>query len=449
MTAAIRRQAEPINLGLAVIFTVTADAATDSVPPGLGGFCHGLWWHVEIPMEWLPYLHITVLELCATCVGAIVFAPYLAHARRVRLQSDALATPFVLSRHRAHSPMLSLAHHLFLRNKRYNDVAAVADVQHIGGDTNVFGDAVSRNLLERFRLLCRAANIRPLQIQVPEAALDILHTLARTARAIGVRLRPQRYVRRDPVIPAAMLGLGRHSTANEDGDAVATLSAKLQARMGHAPARAGQRPTGPLLSHRLASALGGANAAAPIRVGPAALPPQPAISQRLAEKLQQPAALAVGAGKPPLPRAMKRPPMKQPPAAALEPKQSRASSVAVRARPQAVRRGELTLTTIGKLRLMALPRAPVRTSAAADALHAASAAQSNRRASDLGPITVLASSQPCCSMPLTSLTSARPTARAERTKPHGATGSNLPSSLASTPFCLHSRCATTPARWAL
>jgi hypothetical protein len=64
--------------------------------------------------------------------------------------------------------------------------------------------------------------------------------------------------------------------------------------------------------------------------------------------------------------------MKQPPAAALEPKQSRASSVAVRARPQAVRRGELTLTTIGKLRLMALPRAPVRTSAAADALHAAS-----------------------------------------------------------------------------
>jgi len=63
MTAAIRRQAEPINLGLAVIFTVTADAATDSVPPGLGGFCHGLWWHVEIPMEWLPYLHITVLEL--------------------------------------------------------------------------------------------------------------------------------------------------------------------------------------------------------------------------------------------------------------------------------------------------------------------------------------------------------------------------------------------------
>ena len=386
MTAAIRRQAEPINLGLAVIFTVTADAATDSVPPGLGGFCHGLWWHVEIPMEWLPYLHITVLELCATCVGAIVFAPYLAHARRVRLQSDALATPFVLSRHRAHSPMLSLAHHLFLRNKRYNDVAAVADVQHIGGDTNVFGDAVSRNLLERFRLLCRAANIRPLQIQVPEAALDILHTLARTARAIGVRLRPQRYVRRDPVIPAAMLGLGRHSTANEDGDAVATLSAKLQARMGHAPARAGQRPTGPLLSHRLASALGGANAAAPIRVGPAALPPQPAISQRLAEKLQQPAALAVGAGKPPLPRAMKRPPMKQPPAAALEPKQSRASSVAVRARPQAVRRGELTLTTIGKLRLMALPRAPVRTSAAADALHAASTAQSNRRAASFASL---------------------------------------------------------------
>ena len=383
MTAAIRRQAEPIGLGLAVIFTVTADAATDSKPPGLGGFCHGLWWHVEIPTEWLLYLHITVLELCATCVGAIVFAPYLAHARRIRLQSDALATPFVLSRHRAHSPMLSLAHHLFLRNKRYNDVAAVADVQHIGGDTNVFGDAVSRNLLERFRLLCRAANIRPLRIQVPEAALDILHTLARTARAIGVRLQPQRYVRRDPVIPAAMLGLGRHSAANEDGDAVATLSARLQARMGHAPARAGQRPTGPvaLLSRRLASALGDANAAAPAQE-PAALPPfcSPAISQRLAEKLRQSAALAAGAGKPAQHQARHppAPPTTTPPP--HEPTRSRASSVAVRARPRAVQRGELTLTTIGKLRLLALPRASVRTSAAADALHAASTAQSNRRA---------------------------------------------------------------------
>ena len=55
--------------------------------------------------------------------GAITLAPYLRHAQRIRLQSDALATPFVLSRHRAHSPMLQLAHHKLLQDAEYAAVA--------------------------------------------------------------------------------------------------------------------------------------------------------------------------------------------------------------------------------------------------------------------------------------------------------------------------------------
>jgi hypothetical protein len=58
----------------------------------------------------------------------------------------AVATPFVLSRHRAHSPMLQLAHHRLLQDDEYAAVASNAEIQHLGGDMNPFSDAVSRNL---------------------------------------------------------------------------------------------------------------------------------------------------------------------------------------------------------------------------------------------------------------------------------------------------------------
>ena len=33
---------------LAVTHAISSDAATDSTPPGLGGFCHGLYWYLEL-----------------------------------------------------------------------------------------------------------------------------------------------------------------------------------------------------------------------------------------------------------------------------------------------------------------------------------------------------------------------------------------------------------------
>jgi hypothetical protein len=57
--------------------------------------------------------------------------------------------------------MLQLAHHRLLQDDEYAAVASNAEIQHLGGDMNPFSDAVSRNLQDRFRLLCRAANIQP------------------------------------------------------------------------------------------------------------------------------------------------------------------------------------------------------------------------------------------------------------------------------------------------
>ena len=213
VTVVLRRDDGVAPAHLAVKYVVSADAATDSEPPGIGGFCHGLYWYVALPLEWLVYLHITVLELLASGVGAITLAPYLRHAQRIRLQSDALATPFVLSRQRARSPMLQYAHHQLLQDPRYKAVADNADIQHLDGDSNPFSDSVSRALWPRFQLLCRAAGIQPVHVPVPAHARALLQRVADMARHAGVRINTSQYRRPDPVLPPAMLMLGRRSSA--------------------------------------------------------------------------------------------------------------------------------------------------------------------------------------------------------------------------------------------
>eukprot|EP00965_Chrysotila_dentata_P016133 534610-Pleurochrysis_carterae.AAC.1 len=54
-----------------------ADAATDSAPPGLGGYCHGLFWYIELSPVHVTWLHITALELLATGFNAIAFSHVL------------------------------------------------------------------------------------------------------------------------------------------------------------------------------------------------------------------------------------------------------------------------------------------------------------------------------------------------------------------------------------
>ena len=350
VTASLKRADAVESQPLPVKFVASADAATDSDPPGMGGFCHGLYWYIPVPMEWLAWLHITVLELLASGLGAITLAPYLRHAQRIRLQSDALATPFVLSRHRAHSPMLQLAHHRLLQDDEYAAVASNAEIQHLGGDMNPFSDAVSRNLQDRFRLLCRAANIQPVRVQVPERAHNLLREIVDTARRAGVRVRQSKYVRPDPVLPKALLMLGRRSSACEEADAVA-IGARLAAALGRPVPPVGAAATSHLsISPRLAARL---RCEPPAPPSVAARPPPPT-----ARKHDQPTLNTT----PPVPRGRER---------------------VVSARPAGARQGKLSLITIGKLRLLALPRLPaVAPSPARSALRSAASEQAHRRAAN-------------------------------------------------------------------
>lgn len=53
-------------------FVSSSDAATDSVPPAMGGYMHGFYWHRPIALDDLQWLHITVLELLA-CGFTVMF----------------------------------------------------------------------------------------------------------------------------------------------------------------------------------------------------------------------------------------------------------------------------------------------------------------------------------------------------------------------------------------
>jgi hypothetical protein len=186
------------------------------------------------------------------------------------MQSDALATPFVLTKHKTRSLNMATAHHLLLQQERYRNVARCASISHLFGDSNPFSDAVSRSLWKRFFALCSAMKVTPVEVQAPQALTVIIEQLVAMARLHGERVRTSTYVRPPPVLPAEMLGLGRRTPACEEADAVA-ISARLL-RLLNSDKQANPRPSPrPATLHKQAMHA-----------------PRPGISARLLEALAAP-----------------------------------------------------------------------------------------------------------------------------------------------------------------
>lgn len=126
-------------------FLTSSDAATDSVPPGLGGYMHALYWNFPVPVADLRWLHITALELLACAFNAIILSRTLPRNSRLPLMVDATAAYFTLADETEHSPLLMHTHHLLLGEDRFRLAAATCDVVHASGDVNIAGDAASRS----------------------------------------------------------------------------------------------------------------------------------------------------------------------------------------------------------------------------------------------------------------------------------------------------------------
>jgi len=163
---------------------VSSDAANDETAAGLGGFCHGFYWYVGLTAHEAMHLHITLLEFMAAAIGIIVFARYVARFSRVVLLSDAIATPYALSRESEKSPLLRFAHYLLRQTEAFQRLAPLIDVAHLGGDKNVFADYVSRQKWAGLQTLARQIRVRLSEVVLPAEARQLLHEVTKFALAL-------------------------------------------------------------------------------------------------------------------------------------------------------------------------------------------------------------------------------------------------------------------------
>ena len=233
---AVLRRAE-IATGAVTTFFTASDAATDSAPPGLGGFMHGYYWQMEVLQEHLQWLHITVLELLACAFNLIIHSRLLPPRARMLQLVDASTTFYALTNESERSEIMMYAHHRLLRTPAFEHAAEQADLTHGSGDANIAGDAASRSLKERLRSLSAALRVRLTRLPVPEVCLGLYNDVLAFARQRGIRIRDPRPPPPLPLPPDARKfiewiekGLGKRRRDREDGDGPPSALARLLAR---------------------------------------------------------------------------------------------------------------------------------------------------------------------------------------------------------------------------
>ena len=190
VTAALRstdfmrsgRALPPLN------FVGSSDAATEP-PAGMGGFLHGFYWHFPIPSDMIDYLHITVLEMLATCFSSLIFRRVVPVGAVLHLQTDATAAYTALVRERERSDVMIYAHHRALEIPELLEALQHTNLSHIFGDANMASDLASRSEWTRLRELAGQLRLRLTRLEVPLILQSLLEDTFDFARTRGVRLR--------------------------------------------------------------------------------------------------------------------------------------------------------------------------------------------------------------------------------------------------------------------
>ena len=185
---------------LPLLFIGSSDAATDSEPPGMGGWLHGYYWHIALGPEAVRYLHITVLEMLASCFSSLIFRDLLHGNVRLTLQTDATAAISTLVRETERSEVLVYAHHRVLREQPFRDSLSLTDLGHLFGDANIASDLVSRSKWAELNQLARQLRLRLTQLALPTLVQDVLNDVLSFAQRRGQPLRASR-IPREPADP--------------------------------------------------------------------------------------------------------------------------------------------------------------------------------------------------------------------------------------------------------
>ena len=159
---------------------IFSDAATDSNPPGLGGYMQGYVWNIPLTQQQANTLHITCLELIATVISTITFANLLQENAHVILMSDALATAYTLQKDNTASEDMAHVLQLAEASPIFSKLACRCEIAHIYGEANTLSDAASRSMWGVIDSVCNSLKLTPCHIDVPHEALNILTTALNT-----------------------------------------------------------------------------------------------------------------------------------------------------------------------------------------------------------------------------------------------------------------------------
>jgi len=184
-------------------YYASSDAATDSTPPGMGGFMHGMYWYLALTDHIVHWLHITVLEMLASGFSCIIFGRRLGPHAQLVLGADALATPYALTRDSESSEMLVETHHALLECSDFNKAASITSIGHLRGDANLASDAVSRNKKDTLAKLAKDLRIRLTPLPFPASCQAVLDRVLAYAVARGQPVKPNPYQSTPTIIPSS------------------------------------------------------------------------------------------------------------------------------------------------------------------------------------------------------------------------------------------------------
>ena len=154
---------------------IRTDAALEGTPsPGLGGWLYGLYFAVAIAdVPGLETLDIPHLEFMAAALGCVIFAPALAGAAMVCLETDALATATSLTA-RARTPVMQVILDALVATREYQELAPRLLVSHCAGAGNPLADAASRGYADVLAALGAALGVTTTRAPLNDSARDFM-----------------------------------------------------------------------------------------------------------------------------------------------------------------------------------------------------------------------------------------------------------------------------------
>jgi len=155
---------------------VYADARKDEKGAALGWYFHGFWTSL-VPTDVLAQLHITHLEVLASCCG-LLDCFQLTGSERMLVQADASASESTLVGS-AHASILQIIHHTFMGMAFTKKFCNTSSVSLVKGLVNVMADLPSRLEVEKMVAIGRLDGLKLVRFEPQKATVSFLEQVVR------------------------------------------------------------------------------------------------------------------------------------------------------------------------------------------------------------------------------------------------------------------------------